>query len=87
MSIRGTVELDDILHTQRLEYCRDSQAAHRVDAVDGYCEIGLLDSRFVHKFEAQDIIYMVGQIILVGDSAQVVHISKDEVFFFSNLIL
>ena len=82
VAVRRAVEADDILHTQRLQQCGDSQSADGVHAVDSHGEVSLTDRLCIHQTQVKHVLDMIGQIILVLDSTQAVNLGKGEVLLF-----
>ena len=84
MTIRRTVQFDNILYANGSQNCRYSQTAYRVHAVDSHREMTFLYRLHVHQRQFQYLLHMVWQIILGGHMSQVIHLRKREVFGLSN---
>ena len=80
VSVRCAVEADNILHAECLQHSRNSQSANGVDAIDSHGEVSLAYRLGVHKFQVQYVLHVVGQIILVLDSAEFADLGESEVF-------
>ena len=79
VAVGCAVEADDVLDAYSLQQCRDRQAANGVHAVDGYGEVSLADSFDIHELEVQHVLHVVGEVVLVLDSAQITDLGEGEI--------